>query len=92
MKIIYLRDERKNSNKTEPLGKAGRRARMFAKNKRIVLPKVDRVATAVAWASDKPRAKVVDIANYKCTKGKTTPYMVRAKQKRTFGQREPFRI
>lgn len=67
------------------LGKAGRLERLFAKNPKpkSALSKVERACSVTV--KTKP---LIDIANYNFNKGKKTPHIVRAKEKRVCGCRE----
>lgn len=69
-------------------GKAGRLARMFAKNrkKQTACSRVD------VACIERPQKKLIDIANYACNKGQSTPTTVRAKEKIKRGCRELIRI
>ncbi|OOF37040.1 hypothetical protein BKK47_11325 [Rodentibacter mrazii] len=73
-------------------------AKNFKRAKRIALkqsalmakPKGSRVEKAISLAGrDK---KLIDVANYHCTKGKVKSNMVRAKERRQMGCRELVRI
>lgn len=67
------------------LGKAGRLARLYAKNKP---PKANLSRVDLACLGKVKTKPLIDIANYRCNKGKTTPHSVRAKEKRTSRSRE----
>ncbi|MCT8555856.1 hypothetical protein [Glaesserella parasuis] len=71
-------------------GKAGRLARMFAKNrKKQTANTLSRVDIACL---ERPSKKMIDIANYACNKGKIKPTTVRAKEKIRRSCRELIRI
>lgn len=67
------------------LGKAGRLARLYAKNQKpkSTISKVD--MACLTQARTKP---LIDIANYRYNKGKVTHHTVRTKENRVCGCRE----
>ena len=91
-KITILRTGNSKSPVPKLTGKAGRIARLRQKSQHITSlwekcvkrpTKVD-----IALNGTVREKKLVDIANYRCNKGKTSAYTVRAKQKRQCGVRE----
>lgn len=77
-------------------GKKGRIARMFEKSRKMTalwekaVVKPSKVDSAISLSCRE--TKLIDIANYNYSRGKTTTNTVRAKQKRQMGCRELVRI
>ncbi|OOF53589.1 hypothetical protein [Rodentibacter genomosp. 2] len=97
-KVTILRNANKYSDspKIRNAGKAGRLSRMFEKSRKITalwekaVVKPSKVDSAISLAGREK--KLIDVANYHCTKGKAKSTMVRATQKRQMGCRELVRV